>query len=85
MWYCGFFALEAVENVGVVMTNLLKTQTKLESLKEKLANLGTGEGDKILDSNYSFFTFKVSKSHSHRLFWYHSGLPCQATKPSQLP
>ena len=70
MFHCGFFALEAVENVGLVMTNLLKTQTKLESLKEKLASLGTEEGDKILDSNYSFLTFQVSKSYIYicRLF-----------------
>ena len=39
--------LEAVENVANVMGNLLKTQTRLDTTKDKLIKLGTEEGQQI--------------------------------------
>ena len=41
--------LQAVDNLGTVMGNLLKTQAKLEGLKDKLSALETPEGPGLLD------------------------------------
>ena len=39
---------QAVENVGDVMSNLLKVQGKLEQIRDKLAPLKTSESEEIL-------------------------------------
>lgn len=41
--------LKAVDNLGTVMSNLLKTQAKMDVLKDKLANLDTDESEQLLE------------------------------------
>ena len=36
--------IQAVDNLGLVMTNLLKTQGKLDGLKTRLSDLNSEEG-----------------------------------------
>lgn len=43
-------ACEAVDNVSNVITNLLKVQTKMEVLSEKLSALKTSEAEKTPSS-----------------------------------
>ena len=40
--------LEAVDNIGIVVSNVLKTQSKLEGLKAKLSDVGTPESKELL-------------------------------------
>ena len=40
--------LEAVDNIGIVVSNVLKSQSKLEGLKAKLSDVGTPEGKELL-------------------------------------
>ncbi|CAL1139171.1 unnamed protein product [Cladocopium goreaui] len=47
-------ALEAVDNLGTVMGNLLKTQAKLEGLKDKLSALETPEGPGLVTKVQSY-------------------------------
>ena len=42
--------LEAVDNLGTVMSNLLKTGAKMDGLKNKLATIKSAESDKLLES-----------------------------------
>lgn len=41
--YISFVIWEAIENVGNVMANMLKVQSKMEVARDKLAALGTKE------------------------------------------
>ena len=41
--------LQAVDNLGTVMGNLLKTQAKMEGLKDKLSALDSQDGPELLD------------------------------------
>ena len=58
-----FPPIQAVENVSTVMANLLKTQTKMENLTEKLQQLGTPEGEQQLSCNCY-----ICDSHMHVFF-----------------
>ena len=52
-----------MDNVAAVMTQLLKVQTKMETLREKLVALGTTEADEKLSCNlylvFDNLTFEI--------------------------
>ena len=43
---------EAVENIGDVVTNLLRVQGKMEALRDKCTTLGSQEANEWLESKH---------------------------------
>ena len=52
--------IQAVDNLGLVMTNLLKTQTQLDEFKSKLSDLNSEEGNQWLDGWLENSTHTIS-------------------------